>query len=118
MAASNLLSSAFATPGRRAHGSLGTLPAGFTWADEVWGALNIAEHVETSAPFHTKIRAPCFGMGTVKVTGQPKGVTALFNALAFVHKSNRPDIVIVLGRWCVHGPWLKEYYGRSSERPS
>ena len=112
MAASNLLSSAFATPGRRAHGSLGTLPAGFTWGDEVWGALNIAEHVETSAPFHTKIRAPCFGMGTVKVTGQPKGVTALFQALAFVHTGERPDIVVVLGRWCVHRPWLTEYYGK------
>ena len=112
MAASNLLSSAFATPGRRAHGSLGTLPAGFTWGDEVWGALNIAEHVETSAPFHTKIRAPCFGMGTVKITGQPKGVTALFEALAFVHTGERPDIVVVLGRWCVHRPWLTEYYGK------
>ena len=72
MAATKLLSSAFATPGRRAHGSLGTLPAGFTWGDEGWGGLNVAEHVETSAPFHTKLRAPCFGIGTVKVTGQPK----------------------------------------------
>ena len=111
MAASNLLSSAFATPGRRAHGALGTLPAGFMWGGEKWGGLNVAEHVETSAPFHTKIRAPCFGMGTVKITGQPKGVTALFEALAFVHRPERPDIVVVLGRWCVHGPWLKEYYG-------
>ena len=111
MAATKLLSSAFATPGRRAHGSLGTLPAGFTWGDEVWGRLNVAEHVETSAPFLTKLRARCFGMGTVKITGQPKGVTALFEALAFVHRLDRPDIVVVLGRWCVHGPWLKEYYG-------
>ena len=45
---SALLASTYATPGRRAFGSRGTVGEGFVWAKMDWGGLNIAEGVVTN----------------------------------------------------------------------
>ena len=57
MSRTALLSSAFATPGKRAFGSRGTLDEGYMHGDIDWGGLNIAEGVMDR--FEVEMRAPC-----------------------------------------------------------
>ena len=56
MSRTALLSAAFATPGKRAFGSRGTLDEGYMHGDIDWGGLNIAEGVMDR--FEVELRAP------------------------------------------------------------
>ena len=90
MPPAGLLSGSYATPGRRSHGRIGTVPrtgTGSEWGGFNAGGLTIA--ATASTPFCEEARAPCFGTATTRMKGG-KSVTALFLALAFVHPAKSP----------------------------
>ena len=111
-----LLASTFSTPGRRAHGRLGAVPATDPYRN--FGGFD-ARGLEVAAVVTTEFvergRAPCFGKATTKMSGED--VISLFLALAFVHEEGEPDVVVVLGIHGLDHPWLHKYYGKEYAAP-
>ena len=110
--AQRLLASTYSTPGRRAYGRLGLVPAG---SKDVWGSdfdpSGMVVAAVAVSVFGERARAPTFGVATTMMKGK-KPVTSLYLALAFVHPEDRPDIVVVLGIHGLNHPWLRDYYGK------
>ena len=90
MSRTALLSSAFATPGKRAFGSRGTLDEGYMHGDIDWGGLNIAEGVMDR--FEVELRAPCFVSVSCIMKMGEKATPGLFFVRAFVHEAGFEDI--------------------------
>ena len=110
--AQHLLSSAYATPGRRASGRIGVVPNDPKVID--WGRFNprglVVAQVVTTA-FVENVRAPCFVMATSVMKGK-RAVTSLFYVWAFVHPEGFQDRVVCLGMHCLTHQYLQQYYGK------
>jgi hypothetical protein len=87
----------FATPGQRAFGSAGVVPANHS--DARFRGLQVALVARTQTI--AKVRPPCFGHLVTKNRKDAGGnaESGAFLLLALLHVPNRPDLVALVGYW-------------------
>ena len=98
--------SIYATPGVRAFGDAGRVPA----TDDECAGLQIAYVAHTAAM--EKVTSPSFGFLTSqeRAAGGGKASRAPFLLLAVLHVEARPDILMVVGVWLLDKDDLHVHY--------